>query len=77
MADLTASIERSLKNLETEALDLVQLHSPPWEVYYMPEVFGILDDLVQAGKVVERQEFIHIRQYCLDAAYERLVFWRP
>ena len=49
--NLTASIERSLKNLETEALDLVQLHSPPWEVYYMPEVFGILDDLVQAGKV--------------------------
>jgi aryl-alcohol dehydrogenase-like predicted oxidoreductase len=49
--NLTAFIERSLKNLEAEALDLVQLHCPPTAVYYMPEVFGILDDLVQAGKI--------------------------
>lgn len=49
--NLTAFIERSLKNLETDTLDLVQLHCPPTEVYYMPEVFGVLDDLVQAGKV--------------------------
>ena len=50
-ANLTAFVERSLKNLETEALDLLQLHCPPTPVYYMPEVFGILDDLVQAGKI--------------------------
>src|SRR5215471_12857738 len=43
--NLTAFIERSLKNLNMDALDLVQLHCPPTEVYYMPEVFGILDDL--------------------------------
>jgi aryl-alcohol dehydrogenase-like predicted oxidoreductase len=49
--NLTAFVERSLKNLETEALDLLQLHCPPTGVYYMPEVFGILDDLVKAGKV--------------------------
>lgn len=49
--NLTAFVERSLKNLEMEALDLVQLHCPPTEVYYMPEVFGILDDLMQAGKI--------------------------
>lgn len=49
--NLTAFIERSLKNLEVEALDLVQLHCPPTEVYYTPEVFNILDDLVKAGKV--------------------------
>jgi aryl-alcohol dehydrogenase-like predicted oxidoreductase len=49
--NLTAFVERSLKNLEMEALDLVQLHCPPTEVYYMPEVFGILDDLVAAGKL--------------------------
>jgi aryl-alcohol dehydrogenase-like predicted oxidoreductase len=49
--NLTAFVERSLKNLETEALDLLQLHCPPAEVYYMPEVFGFLDNLVQAGKV--------------------------
>jgi aryl-alcohol dehydrogenase-like predicted oxidoreductase len=50
-ANLTAFVERSLKNLEMETLDLLQLHCPPTEVYYMPEVFGVLDDLVQAGKL--------------------------
>jgi aryl-alcohol dehydrogenase-like predicted oxidoreductase len=49
--NLTAFVERSLTNLETDTLDLLQLHCPPTEVYYMPEVFGILDDLVKAGKL--------------------------
>ncbi|MGB7873909.1 MAG: aldo/keto reductase [Anaerolineales bacterium] len=49
--NLTAFVERSLKNLKMEALDLLQLHCPPTEVYYMPEVFGILDDLEKAGKL--------------------------
>ncbi len=50
-ANLTTFVERSLKNLQMEALDLLQLHCPPTEVYYMPEVFGVLDDLVKAGKI--------------------------
>ncbi len=50
-ANLTAFIERSLRNLEAETLDLVQLHCPPTEVYYRPEVFGVLDDLKLAGKI--------------------------
>jgi len=49
--NLTRFIERSLRYLETDCLDLVQLHCPPTEVYYRPEVFGALDDLVQAGKI--------------------------
>jgi len=49
--NLTAFVERSLQNLGTDALDLVQLHCPPTPVYYMPEVFAVLDDLVKAGKV--------------------------
>ena len=49
--NLTSFVERSLHNLETEVLDLLQLHSAPSEVYDTPEVFGILDDLVQQGKV--------------------------
>lgn len=49
--NLTAFVERSLRNLEVEALDLVQLHCPPTEVYYNPEVFGVLDDMVKAGKL--------------------------
>jgi aryl-alcohol dehydrogenase-like predicted oxidoreductase len=49
--NLTSFVERSLKNLNTEAIDLLQLHCPPTEVFYMPEVFGVLDDLVKAGKL--------------------------
>ena len=50
-ANLTDFVERSLKNLETDSLDLLQLHCPPTDVYYQPEVFGVLDDLVKAGKL--------------------------
>ncbi len=49
--NLTAFIERSLRNLDTDSLDLVQLHCPPTAVYYMPEVFDILDDLTRQGKI--------------------------
>lgn len=49
--NLTAFVERSLKNLETDTLDLVQLHCPPTQVFYMPEVFGVLEDLVKQGKL--------------------------
>ena len=49
--NLTLFIERSLKKLDTDALDLLQLHCPPTPVYYMPEVFDILDDLVKTGKL--------------------------
>ena len=48
--NLTAWVERSLRNLGMEAVDLVQLHCPHPGVYERPEVFGILDDLVAAGK---------------------------
>lgn len=49
--NLTAFVERSLKNLGTDSIDLLQLHCPPTEVYYRPDTFGVLDDLVQAGKL--------------------------
>src|SRR5437763_4506022 len=49
--NLTAWVERSLKNLEVETIDLLQVHCPPTDLYYQPEVFGILDDLVNAGKI--------------------------
>jgi aryl-alcohol dehydrogenase-like predicted oxidoreductase len=49
--NLAAFVEDSLRNLETDCLDLVQLHCPPTDVYYRPEVFGALDDLAAAGKL--------------------------
>jgi aryl-alcohol dehydrogenase-like predicted oxidoreductase len=50
--NLAEFVERSLTNLKREALDLVQLHCPPTEVYYRPEVFDALEDLKQAGKIL-------------------------
>ena len=50
-ANLEGFIDRSLQNLGVERLDLVQLHCPPAEVYYHPEVFEGLDELKRAGKI--------------------------
>jgi aryl-alcohol dehydrogenase-like predicted oxidoreductase len=44
-------IDRSLRNLDTEAIDLLQLHCPHPGVYDRPEIFGYLDGLVKAGKL--------------------------
>ncbi len=49
--NLTLWVEESLRNLEVDCLDLLQLHCPPTDAYYQPEIFGMLDDLVRAGKV--------------------------
>ena len=49
--NLSAWIERSLKNLEVDTLDLVQLHCPPTDAYYHPEIFERMDRLVEQGKV--------------------------
>ena len=50
-ANLNAWVDRSLENLEMETVDLLQLHCPPPKVYDTPEAFGVLDDMVQAGKI--------------------------
>lgn len=49
--NLTGFVERSLRNLGTDTIDLLQLHCPPTEVYYTPEVFGVLDELAKEGKI--------------------------
>jgi aryl-alcohol dehydrogenase-like predicted oxidoreductase len=49
--NLHAWLDRSLKNLEMDAVDLLQLHCPHPDVYDRPEVFGFLDELVEAGKI--------------------------
>jgi aryl-alcohol dehydrogenase-like predicted oxidoreductase len=49
--NLSAFVERSLKNLGVETIDLLQLHCPPTEVFYNPEVFGVLDEFVRQGKI--------------------------
>jgi aryl-alcohol dehydrogenase-like predicted oxidoreductase len=50
--NITAFIDDSLKRLEVEAIDLIQLHCPPTEVYFRPEVFEFLDNLKEKGKII-------------------------
>jgi len=45
-------IDRSLQNLKAESLDLLQLHCPPTQTYYQPELFEYLDQLVTKGKIL-------------------------
>lgn len=49
--NLEGFIDRSLKNLAVDKLDLLQLHCPPPEVYDDGSVFAALDELKQKGKI--------------------------
>lgn len=49
--NLEAFIDRSLKNLGVDCLDLVQLHCPPVEALYRPELFAALDEIRASGKI--------------------------
>ena len=48
-ANLRGWLERSLTNLGVDTADLVQLHCPPWDAYYAPEMFDACDRLVDEG----------------------------
>lgn len=49
--NLSAFVDRSLRNLATDSLDLVQLHCPPTDLYYHPEAFERMERLVEQGKI--------------------------
>lgn len=49
--NLTTWVDRSLRNLETDALDLLQLHCPPTPVFSNERVYRALDELAAAGKI--------------------------
>ncbi len=49
--NLERFLDRSLRNLSLDTIDLIQLHCPPTEVYYKPEVFEALDSFVKQGKI--------------------------
>jgi aryl-alcohol dehydrogenase-like predicted oxidoreductase len=50
-ANIRKFIDDSRNNLDVESLDMVLLHCPPTDVYYMPEVFKLLDQLKIEGKI--------------------------
>jgi aryl-alcohol dehydrogenase-like predicted oxidoreductase len=51
-AVLRKFVEDSLSNMGLETLDLIQLHCPPTEVYYRPEIFELFDRLKDEGKIL-------------------------
>ncbi|MBE4718095.1 aldo/keto reductase [Pseudarthrobacter sp. AB1] len=51
LANFRQWVDRSRRNLQTECLDLVQLHCPPTSVYSRPEVYEALDTLVSEGVI--------------------------
>lgn len=50
-ANLTRFVDEALANTGMEQLDLVQLHCPPSSVYARDEVFALLDEFKQGGKI--------------------------
>lgn len=49
---LRGYVEESLQRLDVDAIDLIQLHCPPTEVYYRPEIFAEFDKLKKEGKIL-------------------------
>jgi aryl-alcohol dehydrogenase-like predicted oxidoreductase len=43
--------DRSRANLGIDTLELVQLHCPPTDLYYLPEVFEDLERMVDEGRI--------------------------
>ena len=63
-------VEDSLRNLAADTLDLLQLHCPPTALYDHPEIFGMLDDLVQAGKIL----FYGVSVQTIEEALKAITF---
>jgi aryl-alcohol dehydrogenase-like predicted oxidoreductase len=49
--NITGFVEDSLKRLDVDIIDLVQLHCPPTEVYYQDTAFDVLEELKDQGKI--------------------------
>jgi aryl-alcohol dehydrogenase-like predicted oxidoreductase len=47
--NLQAFVDRSRRNLEMDCLDLVQLHCPPTDAYYRPDLFELMERMVERG----------------------------
>jgi aryl-alcohol dehydrogenase-like predicted oxidoreductase len=60
-------VDRSLRNLETEAIDLLQLHCPPSAVFSDRGVYAVLDDLVKGGKILHYGVSVERVDEALDA----------
>tara|TARA_B100000900_G_scaffold394540_1_gene392068 strand:+ start:1973 stop:2995 length:1023 start_codon:yes stop_codon:yes gene_type:complete len=61
-------VDRSLKNLRLEKIDLLQLHCPPLEVLKDPKTQDVLKTLVKKGKILNYGVSI----YYLSEGYEAM-----
>jgi aryl-alcohol dehydrogenase-like predicted oxidoreductase len=52
-AILRKFVEDSLKNMDLERIDLIQIHCPPTEVYYRPEIFEEFGKMIEEGKIAK------------------------
>ena len=50
-AVLRKFVEDSLKRMQLETIDLIQLHCPPTAVFYCPEIFELFNRLKEEGKI--------------------------
>ena len=69
-AHMEEFIDRSLKNLNIECIDLLQLHCPPNEICSDPKTYELLDKIVQKGKISHYGVSVHN----LDDAYSAIKF---
>jgi aryl-alcohol dehydrogenase-like predicted oxidoreductase len=49
---LRTYVEQSLIRLQVECIDIIQLHCPPTDVYYRPEIFEVFDEMKREGKIL-------------------------
>ncbi|HWD39573.1 MAG TPA: aldo/keto reductase [Fimbriimonas sp.] len=49
--NLEGFIDRSRENLGVDTLELLQLHCPPTQVFFNPEVFDFLERMIEMGKI--------------------------
>lgn len=49
--NIEAFIDRSREYLQTDTLDLLQLHCPPTQVFYEPELFAAMERLRDRGRI--------------------------
>ena len=65
--NIESFIDRSLKNLGVECIDLLQLHCPPSDVCSKKETYEMIDDIVKKGKILHYGVSVEKVSEALDA----------
>ena len=60
-------IDRSLKNLGVECIDLVQLHCPPIDIIKKKETYDKMDNFIKKGKIANYGVSVHTIEDAMEA----------